>query len=263
MEIVNFYKFIDLDELDELRELHLAECLRLGLRGKILLANEGINAALAGPRDVLEAYMDFLRRDLRFTDVDAKYSAGMTTPFKRMLVKIKPAVVTFSRTNDPSPAEIQKAPRLNSAEWKTLIEAKQEDVVLVDTRNDYEVDWGTFEGAEHLDIAKFSDFPEKFVERYQDQKDKTFLIFCTGGIRCEKAAPWIMNQGFKNVLQLDGGILKYFEEQGQAGYDGSCFVFDQRWVVGSDLAETSDGPGAPVIQPKPGSYAEERIRKAD
>lgn len=221
------------------------------LLGKIILAPEGINAALSGEIQDLKNFLDEFLAVPVFSEMEIKWTTGATKPFKRMLLKIKNSIVTFTTSQDPKPEEINSAPKLTPSEWHEWITKRRDEVILVDTRNDYECDWGTFENSEVLPIKKFSDFPEQFAEKFQTQKDKKFLIFCTGGIRCEKAAPWMIQNGFENVLQLEGGILKYLEEFGEGEFKGSCFVFDQRWALSEKLQETNQHLHSKVKQDKP------------
>lgn len=248
-DIINFYKFVALPDVQEVQAAHLSKCEELGLLGTILLATEGINANLSGESDSLELYTKFLHADKRFADILTKKTAGHTTPFRRLMVKIKKEIVTFSNEHQVTLDEIASGTLISPAAFHALLKTPREDVVFVDTRNQVEVDYGTFVGAEHLELKQFSDFPDKFVERYGDQRDKTFVMYCTGGIRCEKAAPAMQKLGFSNVLQLDGGILNYFKEFGGEGYEGSCFVFDNRWSVTPGLIEGSTGPH-PEQRPK-------------
>jgi UPF0176 protein len=132
---------------------------------------------------------------------------------------------------------------------RTLLASPRDDVVLVDTRNDYETDYGSFNGAVRLPVRTFTEFPAAFEARFGDAKDKTFVFFCTGGVRCEKVVPWAAARGYTRATQLDGGILAYFERHGSAGFDGDCFVFDARWLVDGALAEV--GLSQPPSPPKP------------
>ena len=249
--LVNFYKFISIANIDALGLELLTAAQQKKLLGKIILAPEGINAALSGDIDHLEKFVDQVKTFPEFFDIQAKWSCGETRPFKRMLLKIKNSIVTFTPSDDPKPDEIHAAPRLTPQEWHEWITNHKEEVILVDTRNDYECDWGTFKNSELLPIKKFSEFPEEFSARFADQKDKKFLIFCTGGIRCEKAAPWMIQRGFNNVYQLEGGILKYLEEYSEGQFEGSCFVFDQRWALSEKLQETNEHLNSKVKQDKP------------
>lgn len=230
--IINFYEFVRLDDLPALRDAHRAAASAEGLFGTILMAPEGINVGLCGSRDGIERYLDFVRSDARFAGIVPKHSFGDTPPYSRLLVKVKRWIIRFAEDQDPTIPEIRSAPRLSPTEVRALLAEKRDDVILIDTRNRYEVDFGTFEGAKALPIDSFSDFPRAFTDAYGDQKDKTFVFFCTGGVRCEKTTPWARAQGFTNVTQLDGGILKYFEDCAAEGWKGQCFVFDNRWTLG-------------------------------
>jgi len=291
VSVINFYVFVDLEaasgddarkDLESIRADHLGECKRLGLRGTILLAHEGINVGLSGAPDDLRTYIDFFVADQRFAESTTqgangrhpapqaplvKWTHGVSSPYRKLECRIKPAIVTFARSADPKPDAINTAPRLTPDAVQRLLDSAPEDLVIVDTRNDYEADWGTFEGAVTLPIKKFSDFPAAFEEKFGDARDKHFLFFCTGGIRCEKAVPWAIERGFRNATQIDGGIIHYLERFGAARtsnsstsdetpaknhFRGSCFVFDQRWALGEDLDEKSaTALVADPIQPRP------------
>lgn len=240
--IINFYKFVKIDDIDAFRFAQQRLGLSLGLKGTILMAPEGLNVSLSGPQTALESYVSSMQQDERFADIRVVWSTGSTSPFRKLKVKVKDYIVVFDPNYKVAFDEIETAPYMDPKVWHELIAQKRDDVVLLDTRNYYEYDYGTFEGADHLAIRHFRQFPEKFLERYADQKDKTFLMFCTGGIRCEKAAVFAKKQGFENVYQLDGGILKYFEDVGREKYQGSCFVFDYRWAVTPELKQSEDGP---------------------
>jgi UPF0176 protein len=192
---------------------------------------------LAGREAALEAFLANLLADARFAGMPVKKSLSAGQPFNRMLVKIKREIITMRRP-DVNPATMP-APRLAPATLKAWLDEGR-DVVMLDTRNDFEVALGTFDSALNLHIASFGDFP-KAVERLALDgrfEGKTVVSFCTGGIRCEKAAPLLVANGLKDVYQLDGGILKYFEDCGGAHWHGECFVFDKRVALGPDLAET-------------------------
>ncbi|HKO88584.1 MAG TPA: sulfurtransferase [Burkholderiales bacterium] len=229
------YKFATLNDLPTLREQLRRLTAKLDLRGTILLAPEGINLFLAGEEEKLERFLGTLLEDPRFTDMPVKRSYSSDQPFNRMLVKIKREIITMNQP-DIKPAE-HAAPRITARELQRWLDEGRE-VVLLDTRNRFEVDVGTFNGAEQLGIDAFSQFPEKLKAKADAWSDKTVVTFCTGGIRCEKAAPFMLANGFKEVYQLDGGILKYFEECGDAHYEGECFVFDKRVAVDGELQET-------------------------
>jgi len=227
------YKFTPLADLPALREDLRAQCAAAGLKGTILIAPEGINLFLAGAPEKLEGFLARLLADARFAGMPVKQSLSAEQPFNRMLVKIKREIITMRRP-DINPATAP-APRLAPATLKQWLDEGRE-LVLLDTRNDFEVALGTFDNALGLDITSFGDFP-KAVEQLA-LEGKTVVSFCTGGIRCEKAAPLLIANGLTDVYQLDGGILKYFEDCGGAHWRGECFVFDKRVALGPDLTET-------------------------
>ncbi|MES2353392.1 MAG: sulfurtransferase [Pseudomonadota bacterium] len=237
MNIINIaaYRFVTLTDLPELR-IHLKEkCLSLELRGTILLASEGINLFLAGTREHINEFTDFLTEDKRFAGMEFKESPSSHLPFNRMLVKLKKEIISMGMP-EISPAE-HPAPSVTAETLKSWLDEGR-DVVLLDTRNDYEVRLGTFNHAQHLDLETFRAFPEEVKKLDPALKEKTVVTFCTGGIRCEKAAPVLLHAGFKEVYQLAGGILKYFEEVGGDHYDGECFVFDRRVALNPKLEQS-------------------------
>jgi UPF0176 protein len=250
-KLASFYKFVALDELPALKEAVLAEGHACGLIGSILLAPEGLNASLAGTEAGLLRFVEWLRRDPRFAGVEPKLSDGDRRPFRKLYVKIKRWIIRFADDLEQTPAEIEAGARIAPQEMHRLLRDKPEDVVFVDTRNWYETDYGSFAGAERLPIKRFTQFREAFLERFGHERDKRYVFFCTGGVRCEKVTPWAVGMGFPNATQLDGGILRYFEEFGTDGFEGSCFVFDGRWLVDGGLRETDDQGLSLRIQPKP------------
>jgi UPF0176 protein len=235
---ISAYKFINLDDAPALRAAVHQRAGALGLKGTVLLAEEGINLFLAGAADAVRQFVVQLQSDARFADLQPKESWSATQPFKKLLVKVKREII---RMNHPAiqPAK-GRAPAVSAATVRRWLEAGQDDqgrpVVTLDTRNAFEVDEGTFTGAIDWRIDKFSDFPEAFRAHKNALQDKTVVSFCTGGIRCEKAAILMREEGLEHVYQLDGGILKYFEETDGKHYSGACFVFDERRAVGPDLA---------------------------
>jgi UPF0176 protein len=237
--VINFYKFVQIDNAKELRYPWRDEARRLGLVGTILFAPEGINCALCGEPEGLEDFLVFIRQDVRFADVEPKWSLSPKRPFRRMEVKVKRWIIRFAEASDPSLPEILGGSRMSPAELKSAIEARPEDFVIVDTRNEYETNVGAFEGAVRLPIKTFTEFPDAFMAAFGDQRDKQILFYCTGGVRCEKVVPWAQARGFARATQLDGGILKYFEEHGGAHYQGDCFVFDDRFQVDGELRVTT------------------------
>ncbi|HEX7810888.1 MAG TPA: rhodanese-like domain-containing protein [Burkholderiales bacterium] len=234
MQFLNLagYKFVKLDGLPELRASLRQRCQDLDLKGTILLSLEGINAFIAGPEHEVGAFKAWLRADARFADLRFKESHSDIQPFKRMRVKIKPEIITL-RVPGLDPAA-NPAPALAPSELKRWLDEGR-DVVLLDTRNAFEVEAGTFRNALHLDLKAFGQFPHAADSLDSSLKDKTIVAFCTGGIRCEKAAPVLMGKGFRDVYQLQGGILQYFEDCGAAHFDGRCFVFDERSTLDGEL----------------------------
>jgi predicted sulfurtransferase len=232
------YRFVALaaDELVELRAILKAECEARDFRGTILLSTEGINLALSGAPEMLRSFAHWLgEEDARFADLSFKESYSDHQPFRRMLVKTKREIIAFGVLG-LSP-EHATAPHLAPATLKSWLDEGR-DLVLFDARNDYEIRLGTFRGACDLSISTFRSFPERRARLDELHRDRTVVTFCTGGIRCEKASALLMKDGFTNVYQLDGGILRYFEECGDAHYDGECFVYDRRVSLDSDLQET-------------------------
>ncbi|MBM4253924.1 MAG: sulfurtransferase [Deltaproteobacteria bacterium] len=237
--VINFYKFVQIDDAKALRYPWRDEARRLGLLGTILLAPEGINCALAGEANALEAFLGYLKSDVRFADVVPKWSETPKRPFRRMEVKVKRWIIRFAEASDPSVAAILGGDRMSPAELKAALEEQAGDFIVVDTRNAYETDVGAFTGAVRLPIKTFTEFPDAFLAALGDQRDKQIVFYCTGGVRCEKVVPWAKAHGFERATQLDGGILRYFEEQGSAHYEGDCFVFDDRFQVDGALRVTT------------------------
>lgn len=232
------YKFVLLDNLEERRLALLAHTQANALKGTVLLTPEGINLFLAGTQENIQHFLNWLRTDPAFIDLEAKVSLSQDVPFKKMLVKIKREII---RMNHPTiRPEAGRAPAVDAQTAARWITDGHDDtgrpVVLLDTRNDFEVDAGTFVGAINWNLTKFTEFPQALLDHKDELVGKTVISFCTGGIRCEKAALFMGEVGVENVYQLDGGILKYFEETGGVGYQGNCFVFDERRTVDAALA---------------------------
>lgn len=230
------YRFVHFDDPESLRVPIRQWCAEAGLKGTVLLAHEGINAFLAGPRAGVEAVLRQLRGLPGLDDLEAKWSGSQTVPFKRLWVRVKPEIVTLRR--DGFDRERTPAPRVSAATLCRWLDAGHDDdgrpVTLLDTRNAWEVAVGSFEGAIDPGIARFSQFAGRLKD-YAHLRDETVVTFCTGGIRCEKAAPLMRESGFGRVFQLDGGILRYFEECGGAHWRGDCVVFDDRQALRPDL----------------------------
>ncbi|WP_343137270.1 sulfurtransferase [Luteibacter rhizovicinus] len=244
MSILNIsaYKFVGLDDCAALRVAFQSRCDALELKGTILVAPEGINIFLAAPRDRIEAFMTWLREDTRFADIVPKESLSDAAPFNRMRVRLKKEIITM-RAPLIRP-EAGRAPAVAPGDLRRWLDQGHDDsgrpVVLLDTRNDYEVDVGTFENVVDYRLPSFTAFPEAVAADRDRFAGKTVVSFCTGGIRCEKAAIHMRDVGIDHVYQLEGGILKYFEEVGGAHWRGDCFVFDDRGAVDPTLAPSAD-----------------------
>lgn len=235
--VTNFagYRFVEMVGLKELRGELVELCRGVGLRGTILLSREGINLFVAGSEEAVGVLLGRLRVLPGLEDFEGKVSGSEEQPFRRMLVRIKKEIIAFG-VEGVEPGR-RTSPKLAARELKRWLDEGRK-VTLLDTRNDYEVKLGTFAGAVVPDIKTFREFPRAVRELPVEMKEETVVMFCTGGIRCEKAGPFMEMEGFKNVYQLDGGILKYFEECGGEHYEGECFVFDQRVGVDPGLRET-------------------------
>lgn len=235
--VVTFYKFIGLPDYHDKQLPLLAFCQSQDLKGTILLAEEGINATISGSREAIEAVIAFLKTDPRLADLAPKESQAGSHPFKQMKVKLKKEIVTFGMPNiDPSQ---QTGIYIPPEKWNDLI--SQPDVLVLDTRNSYEVAIGTFKGAVDPNLSCFREFPE-YVEQHLDpHHHKRVAMFCTGGIRCEKASAFLLAQGYSEVYHLQGGILRYLEvvPQEDSLWQGECFVFDERVSLQQGLAEGS------------------------
>ncbi|NBW79763.1 MAG: sulfurtransferase [Betaproteobacteria bacterium] len=248
------YKFVPIADPNQLQDELRTQALAAGLTGTILLAEEGLNLFLAGPEAGARAFVADLKADDRFADLAPKESWSATQPFKKLIVKVKREII---RMNHPTikPDFSQPCGRAPAADAHTVrrwLDQGHDDegrpVVTLDTRNAFEVDVGTFKGAIDWRLNKFSDFPQALLEHKAELQDKTVVSFCTGGIRCEKAALFMRQAGLKHVVQLEGGILKYFEETGGAHYQGDCFVFDERIAVKPDLSALQDASPEPGAQ---------------
>lgn len=229
------YKFVVLDDRDALRQPLKAQCDELGLKGTILISHEGINIFVAGPEQSIVAFRAYLSKDERFADIDFKVSYSEHQPFNRMNVRLKNEIISVGLPNFD---------RVESMDGRILPKELHEkllngdEVVLLDTRNTYETRLGTFHNAIELDIDTFRAFPQAVSELEESLKDKEIVMFCTGGVRCEKASVIMKDAGFANIKQLEGGILGYFEHVGGDYWDGECFVFDKRVALLPDLTET-------------------------
>jgi len=242
------YHFVAISDPDALARQLRERFEAAALRGTALVTPEGINLFLAGEPESLRGVVAWLRSDARFAGLVVKWSESEHVPFKRLRVKRKHEIITFRKDGlDPVGA---RAPVVDPSTLKRWLEQGRDDadreLVLVDTRNAQEIDYGTFEGALTLPIAKFTDLPEALEPHREALAGKTLVSFCTGGIRCEKAAIWMQQAGYEHVLQLEGGILGYFDQVGGYGYRDRCFVFDERVALDPHLKPLRDEPIAPA-----------------
>jgi UPF0176 protein len=238
-KVAALYQFVPLPDFRELKDPLHKLCQDLGIRGTLLLAHEGINGTVAGRHAAVDVLMTELREGTlfmgRLDNLELKFSTATEMPFKRMKVRLKKEIVTLG---DPQTDPLRRVGTyVSPAEWNRLLD--EAGIVLLDTRNDFEVEMGTFEGAVDPRIKRFSEFKD-FVKNELDPKRHTKVaMFCTGGIRCEKASSYMLAQGFEEVFHLKGGILKYLEEvpETESRWNGGCFVFDERVALGHGLVE--------------------------
>ncbi|MFL9709335.1 rhodanese-related sulfurtransferase [Methylobacillus sp. Pita1] len=227
--VAALYKFVSLPDYQEIQPGLLALCNAQGIKGTLLLAEEGINGTVAGSREAIDVLLAYLRQDPRFADIDHKESFTDEMPFYRMKVRLKKEIVTLGVPGiDPNK---KVGTYVKPEDWNALI--SDPDVIVVDTRNDYEYEIGTFKGAIDPATTTFRQFPDYVRNNLDPAKNKKVAMFCTGGIRCEKASSYMLEQGFEEVYHLQGGILKYLETvpKEQSLWEGECFVFDQRVAV--------------------------------
>ncbi|SIS64419.1 oxygen-dependent tRNA uridine(34) hydroxylase TrhO [Alicyclobacillus vulcanalis] len=229
-EVMLFYKFTPIDHPEALAEEQRAICESLGLRGRILVAEEGLNGTLSGAAGACAAYREHMHRDTRFSDMLFKVDPSDGHVFPRLSVKRKAEIVHFGVSGAPKPWE-KTGQRLSPKAWYEML--GREDVVVIDGRNDYEYEIGHFEGALRPEVSTFREFPD-WIERHKDEwRGKKVLTYCTGGIRCEKLSGYLLEQGIEEVYQLDGGIVTYGKDPEVRGrkFLGKCYVFDDRVAV--------------------------------
>ena len=234
--IAALYRFVRLDNFEELRQPLLRVMLDNQIRGTLLLATEGINGTVAGEESAVERLLDYLRRDDRLRDIDCKFSTDDAIPFYRTRVKLKREIVTMG-IEDIDPAN--RGSYVLPADWNELI--NDPEVTLIDTRNDYESAIGSFASAIHPQTKSFRDFPAYVKQNLDPQTHRKVAMFCTGGIRCEKSTAYLRQQGFDEVYQLKGGILNYLDQvpESESAWNGECFVFDNRVSVNHALEKGS------------------------
>ena len=237
LDVLNIagYKFEPLDNVEVLVPEFQSVCNDLGLKGSVYLSPNGINFSLAGSEEAVEKYLHFMEQDKRLLDVPLKKTYSETQPFRRMKVRPKKEIISLGR-DDINPRELT-GDYVTPKELYAMYE-NNEDVIVLDTRNEYETRVGLFENAVDLQLDTFRDFPYAIEQLPEEYKDKQIVMYCTGGIRCEKASAVMLKAGFSDVKQLEGGVLDYFKETGGKYWNGDCFVFDERVALDTDLNET-------------------------
>ncbi len=233
--VAAFYRFVELTDLPKLQAALKDACAENDICGTILIAPEGVNGTIAGVGEKLDNIIAVLDAHTRITSGELKYSTSTGKPFLRMKVRMKKEIITMAAPEANPTIKVGKY--VEAEDWNALI--ADPDVTLIDTRNDYETAVGIFKGAINPDIQKFTDFKDFVAQKMDPAKQKKVAMFCTGGIRCEKASAYMLAHGFEEVYHLKGGILKYLETvpADQSQWDGECFVFDRRVAVGHGLAE--------------------------
>lgn len=249
--IASFYKFIPLTDFETMREPILEKMREIGIKGTIILAHEGVNGGFAGPREQMNIFYQYMHSHSHFADLNFKETFDDNNPFEKAKVKLRKEIVTMG-VKDVDPAQ-NPGTYLDPQQWHALIQ--DPEVILIDTRNDYEFELGTFKNAINPDIENFREFPEYVEQHLSDKKDKKIAMFCTGGIRCEKTTAYMKEQGFQHVYQLHDGILNYLEATPEAEslWEGQCFVFDDRVAVDQKLDR--------VYPQLPQDYKDERYPK--
>ena len=231
-KIATFYQFKSLNNLTQFSKLLKSFCKKNEILGSIIIATEGINGTIAALPNSIDKFVNYLEK-LQFENLNIKYSKTSKMPFYRNKIKIKKEIVTF--LNTPINPEKQKAEYVNAKQWNEMI--NDTDIITIDVRNEYETKIGTFKNAITPNTESFVDFKKFITEKLNEHKNKKIAMYCTGGIRCEKASYYMKEIGFNNIFQLEGGILKYIEDtpETESLWDGECFVFDKRVTVNSKL----------------------------
>ncbi|MBM6594650.1 oxygen-dependent tRNA uridine(34) hydroxylase TrhO [Microvirga pudoricolor] len=239
-KVAALYQFVSLPEFREIREPLDRFCAARGIRGTLLLAQEGVNGTVAGSSEAIDALIAAMTTGPlfggRLDNLELKFSTARDMPFRRLKVRLKKEIVTLGAPQtDPTR---QVGTYVDPADWNTLLDTP--DLILIDTRNDFEVAMGSFEGAVDPRTVKFSEFKDFVAQNLDPKTHRKIAMFCTGGIRCEKASSYMLSQGFEEVFHLKGGILKYLEQvpEAESRWRGDCFVFDERVALGHGLKES-------------------------
>jgi UPF0176 protein len=237
MNIANItgYKFTPIDDELLLRETILKYSTDLNLKGTVLISSKGLNFSVSGTKKNIDKFIVFIHSDKRFSDVDIKITYNEYQPFRKMLVRIKKEIISMG-VEEINPFQFT-GQKISPKELNNKLD-NNEEIVLLDTRNEYEVRLGTFKNAIDLDLDSFRDFPEEIEKLREELNGKEVVMFCTGGIRCEKASALMLENGFENIKQIEGGVINYFKETGGKHWNGDCFVFDDRVALNKNLVET-------------------------
>jgi len=237
MNIANItgYKFTPIDDELLLRETILKYSTDLNLKGTVLISSKGLNFSVSGTKKNINNFIVFIHSDKRFSDVDIKITYNKYQPFRKMLVRIKKEIISMG-VEEINPFQFT-GQKISPKELNNKLD-NNEEIVLLDTRNEYEVRLGTFKNALDLDLDSFRDFPEEIEKLREELNGKEVVMFCTGGIRCEKASALMLKNGFENIKQIEGGVINYFKETGGKHWNGDCFVFDDRVALNKNLVET-------------------------
>ncbi len=237
MNIANItgYKFTPIDDELLLRETILKYSTDLNLKGTVLISSKGLNFSVSGTKKNIDNFIVFIHSDKRFSDVDIKITYNKYQPFRKMLVRIKKEIISMG-VEEINPFQFT-GQKISPKELNNKLD-NNEEIVLLDTRNEYEVRLGTFKNALDLDLDSFRDFPEEIEKLREELNGKEVVMFCTGGIRCEKASALMLENGFENIKQIEGGVINYFKETGGKYWNGDCFVFDDRVALNKNLVET-------------------------
>ena len=237
MNIANItgYKFTPIDDELLLRETILKYSTDLNLKGTVLISSKGLNFSVSGTKKNINNFIVFIHSDKRFSDLDIKITYNKYQPFRKMLVRIKKEIISMG-VEEINPFQFT-GQKITPKELNNKLD-NNEEIVLLDTRNEYEVRLGTFKNALDLDLDSFRDFPEEIEKLREELNGKEVVMFCTGGIRCEKASALMLKNGFENIKQIEGGVINYFKETGGKHWNGDCFVFDDRVALNKNLVET-------------------------
>ena len=233
IHIILFYKFVEIKNPKELMKMHMNFCNNLNVKGKVILAEEGINGSISGTKEQVARYKEELQKDKRFKDIEFKEETGIINPFNKMIVRVKNEIIRLDKNIDIKNTGKHISPK----EFLEL--SKDKNIVVLDTRNDYESRAGKFKNAMLSNISTFREFPS-FVDNLSIPKDTQIITYCTGGIRCEKASAYMIQQGFTNVSQIHGGIINFCQQLPNTLWEGKCFVFDDRLTssIGQDKNKT-------------------------